>query len=77
MPQILSRKELDTRPDRFPGFGDKGHNVVYLYAECHNEADQEVSYDKNTGLLKIDCAECGLNIAFVRVADDNQEFVQR
>jgi hypothetical protein len=55
MPQIMTRKQLDVMQCQMPGCD-------------HKNADCEVSYDNQLGLLKIDCGECGRNICMVEVA---------
>lgn len=68
---ILSRKELDVMQCAMPGCDHKNHATVFFFhSRCHIDADQEVSYDNTTGLLKVDCGECGVNIVFIKVAEE-------
>ena len=69
MPAILNRKQLDAMQCQMPGCDHRQHSTVHFFhARCHIKADCEVSYDSKTGLLKIDCGQCGTNICFVEVA---------
>jgi len=69
MPHILNRQQLDVMQCQMPGCDHKNHpSQFFFHSRCHITADCEVSYDNKTGLLKIDCGECGTNICLVEVA---------
>jgi hypothetical protein len=62
---ILGRKELDAMacdPSDFIS------HKVYLRPRCHPFAAVEVYYDKLTGFLSIECAECNALVADIRVS---------
>lgn len=69
MPRVMTREQLDTMQCQHPNCTHTDHsNVFFFHARCHMEADCEVSYDRNFGVMKIDCGECGQNIALVQIA---------
>jgi hypothetical protein len=68
--QIMTRKQLDVMQCQMPGCDHKNHSTIHFFhSRCHTDADCEVSYDNQLGLLKIDCGMCGQNICLVEVAN--------
>jgi hypothetical protein len=69
MPQIMTRKQLDVMQCQMPGCDHKNHSTIHFFhSRCHTDADCEVSYDNQLGMIRIDCGECGRNICMVEVA---------
>jgi hypothetical protein len=67
MPKSLTRAELDNvgcdNPDCH-----SNHPVIYMHPNCHPEAPTFVSFDKRSGVLTIECAECEKPVAGILVA---------
>jgi hypothetical protein len=67
MTHALTRSDLEkvrcSNPDCA---GD--HSVIFLHPHCHPEASTWASFNKNTGALTLECAECETLVASVLVA---------
>jgi len=50
------------------------HTVLFLHASCHPHHGTQVSYDKRTGAVSIECVVCERLIAEIAVA--HSELVQ-
>jgi len=55
--QILTCTELNDAGCSEPNC-THDHSVVYLHPKCHPKAGTWASYDKNTGVLTIECKRC-------------------
>lgn len=47
---------------------DGSEHILYLHGKCHMKAKTWSAYDKRTGILTVECAECGKPIASFQVA---------
>lgn len=65
---ILTRKELDAHGCDDPNCPHDEHSQLVLVAPCHPKAGLKVTYDKPSGSLLIDCAECDNGLARIAVA---------
>ena len=63
----LTRSALDAT-----GCGDPGctedHSIIYLHPKCHPDAGTWTSYNKDTGTLAVECTECEMVLARIKVA---------
>ncbi len=65
----LYREDLDQIQCTFPGCDHKFHtSVFYWHGACHMNSTAWVSYDRATGILTVECAECSQVIGRVYVA---------
>lgn len=46
------------------------HTVIYLHALCHPSAGSRVSYDKRSGMARVECRRCSDLVAEIAVAAD-------
>lgn len=44
--------------------------ALYLHQRCHPKGQIQVCYEFGTGVLKVECAECGATIVNVAVASN-------
>ncbi len=67
----LTRNDLDAGVAggcQVPDCKHEHHDgVIFLNGKCHTGAGVDVSYTAGTGLLRIECRECGRLIAEVAV----------
>jgi hypothetical protein len=62
----MRRKDLAALGCSDPDCGHD-HRIIYFHGSCHLGAGTWVSYDKETGRLTIECAECETPIAHIDV----------
>jgi hypothetical protein len=48
------------------------HTVVYLHQRCHPDAGAWARFDKGTGVLTIECKECGKSFVNILVANHGE-----
>jgi hypothetical protein len=68
----LTRNDLDETACGSPDC-KHDHTVLYFNPRCHPEAALFVCYDKPSGNLRIECAECEHMVAEIAVAGDTTQ----
>jgi hypothetical protein len=57
MTKVLTQADLSDAKCSTPGCACED-TKVYLHSRCHMEAGLNARYDRNTGALTLECAEC-------------------
>jgi hypothetical protein len=68
MPIPMTRAELNGLGCSDPNC-TADHSVIYFHQRCHQDAGTWTSFDKTTGVLTVECAECRKPIADILVAN--------
>lgn len=68
----ITRTELDVARCETPGCDHTGHSPeLYIHSICHPNSPVELSYDRTTGELTVNCAKCGGMVAEIAVAEED------
>lgn len=43
---------------------------MYINQQCHPQAPTQTKYNKSTGVVSVECAQCEREIVAIRVADN-------
>jgi hypothetical protein len=68
MVTALTRQDLDAAQCAVPGCTSLHPHPLQMRSLCHPRAALSVAYDKDTGWLIVQCAQCDAMVARVAVA---------
>lgn len=69
---MITKTTLDAMASVCPSCG-KEHTTIALCCTQHEDAGLQVSYVRGSGILALNCAECGALVADVLVRDDDEQ----
>lgn len=68
----MTRAELNELGCSIPDCTDS-HDVIYFHPSCHDGGAVYASFNKKTGILRLECSTCEKPIIDVLVADQDYE----
>ncbi len=73
----IYKEDLDQMQCAFPGCTHEHHtSVFYWHGACHMNSPAWASYDRSTGILTVECAECNRVIGRVHIASKEPAHAQ-
>jgi len=65
--RIMTRNDLNKIGCQSPNCNHKDDDILYLHSGCHPGGSLEVMYEKSTGRLILECAECETQVIVVEI----------
>lgn len=75
MSRPVYQQDLDRLADQgcsIPGCKHDHDGTIFLHGRCHPGGRLEVKYVKNSGVLTVNCLECGKRVASIAVAKEDK-----